>query len=412
MRYYSGNRLSSGNKKKILFRVLFVILSAVIITAITLAIGNHLKEKVERAENETKPLHVSTGLTSERHLDENALYSDYSPTVFGTGIDVSDYLGDGTREDGTPADIAADVHTIAEHYDTLTIVLTDESGTLIYDSAAMCGISHIPYAGQSEAEGVIRSALGAAKDDGMRTCAVILPIIFETTVSGAVAVDSELVKELHDMGFDEVLLDLTGMFDGEIATDDANRIRSYLRECASLSNDVCRLGVMLSDDEFLNSANAKQIQLIADTASFIAIKFNLEEAYITTSAYNSVSNAVTSLLGNFSVYNMRVIIDSRFDLICAAVYSACTTHGVSNVTFMRYIEPGDLEYSDPSLGNVPAKDDETPSEPEDNTNPYATTSQNPSIGAPPVDGMSTPASGGNDGNSDDNDEIGGDRPWY
>ena len=406
MRYYRSrsNRKSSGNKRKILFRVLFVIAAAIVITVITLLIGNHLKDKVEAANEATTDTHVSTGLQSERHLEESAIYSDYSPTVFGASVIISDYMTGGEGEN--ERSITADVRTLSSHFDTLSINLMSDDGELIYESEAMCALSRIPYKGDGEAAALIADALAEAKNNNMRTCAVILPMISETTISGAAAVDSALITELGEMGFDEVLFDLTDSFGDELTYDSASRVRTYVHECASLTSDACKLGVALSANVYLNSANAKQIQLIANAASFIAIKFDLEEEYITTDIYNKVSDAVTSLLGNFSVYNMRVIVDSRFDIISAAVYSACKEHGVTNVSFSTFILPEALGYTDTPDEDGEDADSDNPEEGGTVANPYATTADNPSIGAPAPDEIPEPDENGEDG---ENGDI---RPWY
>lgn len=405
MRYYNGKRTISGKTKLIIFRVLFIIIAAIIIFSVTLLIGNRLKSRVEEADKAENTPHASTGLESERHLDENAAYSDYSPTVLGAGIRINDYIDGGQGGDETPKNIKNDVKKISETYDTLTIDLSTESGSLIYTSEAMCGISHIPFGGQSDEEKLIRSALDEAKANGLRTSAIILPILSETTVSGAAAVDSELIKELSEMGFDEVLFDLSGQLGDEISSDSASRIRNYVRDCSSLSDDVCKIGVMLSSEVYLNPSNAKQIQIVADVSAFIAIKFDLDEVYITTEAYDSTSAAVTSLLGNFSVYNMRVIIDSRFDIICASVYEACTSHGVNNIAFLGYIPAESLSFSGtPNVNSDPEDDQNIPTTPADNSNPYASTSDSPSIGAPTDEDTDSPSDGENGDGSD--------HPWY
>ncbi len=415
MRYYNGKRTISGKTQLILFRALFIIIAATIIFSVTLLIGNKLKSKVEEADKIENPTHASTGLESERHLDENAAYNDYSPTVLGAGVRISDYLGSGANDstDDEPSpNIINDVKKIAESYDTLTLSLSDENGSLIYTSAAMCGISHIPFGGQTDEEKLIRSALDEAKTHDLRTCAIIFPILSETTVSGAAAVDSELIKELSEMGFDEVLFDLSAQFDAELSSDSASRIRNYVRDCSSLTDEVCKLGVMLSSEVFLNPANAKQVQLVADVSEFIAIKFDLEDVYITTEAYDATSAAVASLLGNFSVYNMRVVIDSRFDIIAASVYEACTSHGVNNIAFLSYLPAENLSsYSDPPLANDPGDDTGVSGGTSDNSNPYASTSDNPSIGAPKKDNAE-PVSPSDGNTSGDGDGSSSDHPWY
>ena len=279
----------------------------------------------------------------------------------------------------------------------------DGNGDLVYSSPAMCKIAHIPYEDGGKEEELLRSAVASAKKEDMRTCAVILPKLSEMTISGAAAVDGALISELGEMGFDEVLLDLTDVFPAVVDYDTANRVRTYMHECSSITGDVSKLGIVLTAEAFLDSANAKQIQLLANSASFLAIYFDLDEVYITDDAFNTVSDAVTSLLGNFSVYNMRVMIDSRFDLISSAVYVACNSHGVNNVSFSSFILPQDLVYAGLPGTTLPVSDD--PEEKNTVSNPYATTADNPSIGA--GDKEKTDGEGG----TPDNDD-GSVRPWY
>ncbi len=413
MRYYKSRRKSSVNVRKILFRVLFTVIAAAVIFGITVAVGKGLQKKVRRVEeNEVELPSASAGLQTERRIEESAIYDEYSPTVFGTAINVSDYLTPVTDEDGKEymKNVAEDVKTIAKDYDTLSIRLTDRSGALIYQSAAMCDLTRMPHDDGDESEEIIRDALAEAKKHSLRTCAVVTPVLGETTISGAAAIDSALITELNGMGFDEVLFDLTGTFSDTVDYETANRVRTYLHECSSMSEEACKLGVVLSGDVFLNSANAKQIQVIANAASFVAVWFNLDEVYITTNAYNMISDAVTSLLGNFSVYNMRVVIDSRFTLISGAVYIACTTHGVNNVMFSSYIEPSELTYADlPTAGKGgETADDEDSTDSAAKENPYATTKDNPSIGAPEKDVIPDFSSDKGDGNGDDISP----KPWY
>ena len=364
---------------------MFVVVAAILILTVTTLIGKHLKNKVEKAEENAVELTVTPGLQTERHIEETAIYDEYSPTVFGSAIRVSDYLSGSSGksdkdedEEESERNVIADVDEIAQYYDTFTINISDKDGELIYQSSAMCELTHIKYAGESKEETIIRTALDEAKEKELRTCALLVPVISDTTLSGAATIESALISELYEMGFDEVLFDLTSFFPATVDYDTANRVRTFIRECSSLSENKCKLGILLSSDAFLDSSNAKQIQLIANSASFIAVWFDLEEVYITTNAFNDVSNAVTSLLGNFSVYNMRVMIDSRFELISGAVYVACTSHGVNNVSFSSFIDPANLTYAD--LPGDPAKKDET-EEKTETSNPYAATKDNPSIGA-------------------------------
>ena len=407
MRYYNAKRKTSVDTRKILFRILFVVVAAAVITGITVAVGKSLQKKVADVEENSVELPANTGLQTERRLDESAIYVDYSPTVFGSAVSIPDHLSDG---EGT-AGIRNEVQMIAEYYDTLTIDLSSADGSLIYPSKALESITRLPDNGDDEAEKMILAALDEAKDKNLRTCALISPVLPLTTISGAASIDSTLITELGDMGFDEVLLDFTKILGNEIDYESSSRIRTYLRECATMSGDVCRLGVVLSGDAFLNSANAKQIQTVADTASFIAVKFDLSEVYITTQAYNSISDAVTSLLGNFSVYNMRVMIDSPFTLISGAVYIACTTHGVNNVSFASFIEPSELTYADlPTAGLSSAEAEEEPDEDKNLSNPYATTKDNPSIGDDRENNSPTQQDG--TVTTEDGDEMSAPSPWF
>ena len=92
MKYYRSRRKSTINTRKIIFRIMFVVVAAILILTVTTLIGKHLKNKVEKAEENAVELTVTPGLQTERHIEETAIYDDYSPTVFGSAIRVSDYL--------------------------------------------------------------------------------------------------------------------------------------------------------------------------------------------------------------------------------------------------------------------------------------------------------------------------------
>jgi len=396
----------SGDTKKILFRIGYVILAAAVITAGAVFLGNHLTEKVKEVDDNISENEVQTGISTERETAVNKLYEDYSPVVMSVSVDLTDYLSVPDAEEGEDApSLSSDIALYAESYDTLTFPLTDGDGRLIYESAAMSEMTRTQYDENDEILLLLQNALALAEESSLRTCAVITPLLGTLSVTNASTVDAAVLRELGEFGFDEVLFDFTEVIGSSLSTEEAGRVRTYLQECATLSDHAVKLGVLLTDSVYLDSSAAKEIEAVADAASFLGITFDLTGQFYTDGVYTFIAEKVSSLLGKFGAYRMRVFMDSPYEIITASAYSACVAHGVNSMAFGSYVSPDALAEALP--------DEEPEPEPvstEETTNPYMTTKDNPSIGASDFTEDSTAAIETDESTEPESSDT--PRPWY
>ena len=351
MRYYRRTRSGSGKAKKVFLRILFVLVAALVITILAVALGIWLKQKVASAEsmefeypeNESAETLPITAGDVEMH----------SPTVFGAGLDVSDY----ESED----EIVLSINQLAEYYDTLTLPLTDENGTLIYTSPALCALMRMPAPESDRNFTLLSSAVTAGKVKNMRISALLTPTDDAET-------DAALISELAVLGFDEIIF--TPAFGESINYSDANRLRSHLSSCAEKSGSACTLGVMIPSGYYLRASDAKQIQMIASAADFLAITFT--SGTTTTGAYRTVTSEISSLLGSFSVYSMRVILtDANADILSAKT-KACTDKGITSITLTSPVLPTEMIFSDEYQAETDAPVETEPKQTvPSETNPYS-----------------------------------------
>ncbi|MBE6541979.1 MAG: hypothetical protein E7672_05985 [Ruminococcaceae bacterium] len=365
MKYYRRNPSSSTRLKRIMFRILFVVVAAFIILMLSVILGLHLKSKVDAAENNPDNSLDNPGLQISREDEEDGDTVNLNPDVFAGCVDLLTHQ--------TTDDVVVSVNTAAETYDSITLSLTDLNGVLLYQSPALCDLLRIPYNDNSGKYELLTSAISAAKVENLRIIALFIPTRSVSSVSSAALIDGTVMAELAKLGVNEILIDLQDS--SGLTYEEANRIRSYISECSKIVGSSCSIGVILSDVMFLNAENAKSVQMIAGAASYLAINFNSFGFDTPDDLYDSISSNIKSLLGTFSVYNMRVYIDSSERDYAAAELEACMDNVITNICFSTLYSSDELEFSE---NDIPRESDTSePSEtiPEDYyTNPYAGTS--------------------------------------
>lgn len=362
MRHYRRHHSGGERVKKIMFRILFVLIAAAIITFSTILLGNHLQRKVDALDNsaETTP--------PQTHNDISYTNGDFydSPTVFGATVQISDYSG----ED----EMILAINTLAQSYDTVLLPVTDSDGQLLYQSPALCELSRMPVPEENAEFRLFCSAAAAVKAQNMQLCVMFTPNSAVSSLKEAALTDGTLIAELALYGADEVLITLPDNFSA-INTKTAEKLCSYISDCRQISDNACSIGILLSSEFYLDESSAKQIQQIASTASFLGINFRAEGDSTAGSAYRYVSRSITYLLGSFNVYNMRMILEGTPELL-SQQYKACQDGGISNICFASYVMPYDLDYrsqtSDESVEtDLPSRE----TAPVNNTNPYASGSK-------------------------------------
>jgi len=357
LKHYRRNHSGGERIKKIMFRILFVLIVAAVITFATILWGNHLQNKVDALNKDDLPEDDTTPTTLLTPEELGNVTYD-SPDVFGATLFLRDYT---TEEDAVLA-----VNNLAQYYDTLLLSLTDTEGNLTYASPALCRLNRMPVPSDNKSFGLFSAATAAAKAKNMRLCALWMPNFSSGSVDGAAASDGTLMEELFLYGVDEVLLTLPK--DTRLTSETVTILRDYVKSCRAVSGDGCKIGILLSAPHYLSSDTAKQIQELSDSVSFLAVSFPLGEDTEASAIYRQTGETITSLLGSFNVYNMRVLLEGERNQM-AEQYRACQKAGLSGVCFVDNILPQDLVLTEApeTEPETTATDETTKGE----SNPYA-----------------------------------------
>lgn len=376
-----------------MFRILFVLIAAAVITFGTILLGNYLQIKIADMEAAEKNAEETSEAEELLSPDEPGNSHYASPDVFGAAIRLKDYTG----ED----EAVLAVNTLAEVYDTILLEITDDDGMLLYQSPALCALNRMPAMEENPAFRLLCSTAAAVKAKNKRLCVMLTPNYSVRSLEESAWTDGTLIAELALYGVDEILITLPD--DSVLTGEAADSLYDYINSCRTISKNVCPIGILLSADYYLDADDTQLVQRIANAASFLSISFPAAVDSPMGTVFRYVNDSITSLLGSFNVYNMRVILDGDTKLL-AAKYEACKTSGITNVCFAETILPSDLEYRAQADETEHESTQET-TDPASNTNPYATTSPaETETEAEPVDepDYTAPYNG-----SDSND-----MPWY
>lgn len=395
MRSYRSKRSGNAKVKKILFRILFVIIAAIVITVLTILLGNHLLDKVNSLDDEVNDPANETQETVVAPSNEYIVTSTEAPSVSAAAIDV--------RKFESTDEMIEKIRDLSSHYDTLIVKLADKNGGLVYPSPAICQMLGIPYSNENPTLDIVISAVSAARVRNMRLCALI-PSSLENSASAAASViDGALIKELTGFGFDEIMIQCDGIEEGGFSHNSALSLQIYLDECKKNSESSSYIGIILPAELYLDASYAKHIQIIASTVSFLGIDFSIDGMTTSTEIFSSVSHDITSLLGSFNTYNMRHIISSGDVVAMAAEHTASVQNQMKNVCVMEPLTPAELEYD----RNATVEPEETAAETDSPTpevpesNPYASTADKY---------PDAPKPSGNE--ADETEPPTTDKPWY
>lgn len=391
-----------------MFRILFVILAAAVITFSSILLGHYLGRRAAEAEavlNTSEP--ANEQITSRPKLTETEASGR---EISAAGLKLRNYH----TEDA----VAAAVNSLAEHYNTLLIDLTNENGALMYTSPALCERLRIavPSGEDDRALTLVRSALTAAKSRNLWVCAVT-DTSFGMLERGMDAqIDGTLFAELASFGVDEILIKNTVIDEQDIPADE---IADYLTGCREITDGSCYLGILFTDDVFLEFSNAHAIQTIASAADFTGIDMTAYDSVTPDDLYDRMTRDVTSLYGSFSIYNMRVVLSTADHDLLAAQAQALKDGTIFNICFTETILPDSLNYTKHPLpeeqpSETTAEEPERKAEPQ--SNPYASGSSGQAEEPEDTPEPENPVSGEEDSSVADSwyiDENGNYvRPWY
>ncbi len=382
MRHYKRSRGGSGKIKTILLRIAFVITAAIVITLLTVLLGHYLKNKadgISGAEDSTDSF--GNQISREPASGDSASY--HSETVFGVGVNMGEF--------SSPDEISRIVAALSQYYDTLSIRITESDCTFKYTSPALCEYLRVPTPTDNNAYSVLEGAITAANALGMRTCIIMDIPDFES--ESALLTDSTVARELSSLGADEILI-IPAIDSGSyIDYNTAHKLRSYFGEISERLGKASALGIVLPAQSYSNVSNEKQLQMIASAVSFMAIDMSSRDGVTPDEMYKETTETISSLLGTFGTYNMRMIFTDTDRSLLAAAYTASVKSNINNICFTHTVTPEQLTYTPSAASDAPQSGDtETASGAEDDhTNPYAAVQSQ---------------------NGEEETEAAGSNPWY
>lgn len=341
----------SGTKKKsikpILIRVAFVLVLVAVTTSAALLLGSYLDERANFAESLLETHEKSEPSNEKTEMFPGGVLSDSDVTeknVCAAHIEVV-----GVSE----GSVAESIRMLGDMYSAVSINVVSPTGSLVYLSDALMNYVRLdgdlvvrPSAGEvegSEVEGdalpAIKTALAVADELGMRKSAVFSAssnVLENSPISNNERItDGIILGEMYDMGFDEVILTSLVTEDAEITTELLKKIVSYLSSLRDYSGEI-DIGVVLPSSVYLVPQSASFIKTLSEYADFLAISVNTD-AEDPAAAYSSVYDNCHSLKGNFSVYNIRGMIETDDVEVAQAVYAALCDLSVKSVQFSTYV---------------------------------------------------------------------------
>lgn len=378
---YTARSYRSGNvkktKKQTLFRILFVLVAALILFILSVLLGRYLKN----ASDSSKQLSSEWLDTESTQTEAAELYPDGVPIK----DDVSPREICAADIDITSADadtLCEKIDSLASLYNAVSVRVSNADGTLVYASPALMEYVRLDpeRADNSATAEVTQSAAvtdkpadedkdGEDSDNGdtkadpdsvtveydifenLKTVAEYthsrsLYTVCIISADGAVSEDgvlseaccerdSVLAGELAELGFDEILI--TGLFDGDsqLPHETLRAIISYLARLRASTGDA-RLGVNLSDSAYLIPQNASSIKTLSEYADFLSISIETA-AEDADRAYSSVYDNCYSLKGNFSMYTLRALVNSEDEAIASAMYASLRELSAKSFQFTCYV---------------------------------------------------------------------------
>lgn len=354
--YRSGQVKKS--KKKILIRVAFVVVCACILTLVAVLLGTHLQKKADYSASISTE-NVDTTATTENIGD-----------LFPGGIKVEDpekaklevTAADIDITSGSADELKNNIYALSDKYNAISVRITSKDGKLVYISPAL--MEHVgldtgllPQAKKSDSTDEdkpevntyenLKAVLAAAKAKNLRAGIYFCtdPSALEQSVSAAskCEIDSVIISELAQLGYDEILIEGLVAEEGRISNDTLKSIIRYLALLREKSNSIS-LGIILEDSVYLVPQNASIIKTLSEYTDFLAISINTDLTDA-DEAYSAVYDNCYSLKGNFSVYNLRGVILAELPDVASAVHASLKALSAKSTQFTVYV--ADPSYTPP-----------------------------------------------------------------
>ncbi|MBE6599328.1 MAG: hypothetical protein E7638_07805 [Ruminococcaceae bacterium] len=349
MRYYRRKRYENGRAKKVFFRILFVLAAAIIITVAASFAGNRVKKMVEEAQREIDSAETTDAASAKKDSHYTTPLLSAPISVRALGIDP---FGD--------EDAAGQMSDMKDSFDTVSVNLRND-GTLIYLSPAVMEFLGLPTTditsdGTSSAYERLRSFCTAVKKENLRLSAVLEPTHGDGD-SFFPDCDKELVKELTELGFDEVIF--TGF---DALTDEA---ADYI---LSLCDNVIRVGAVFPYEVYMDGRNEKPLRLLSASGVILCAD---PGADVRERAAETVKEQCTEIRNAAGLYHLRFFLATEDEAILSEQYKALCASDIENIQIAPAVSPDVLTGA--ALAETQIPETEAKEETTSPVNPYITT---------------------------------------
>ncbi len=302
MDYY--NPYSKNRKKKVI-RILTVVLSAVAIVALTVVFGNYLRTKAElSASSNSAGAGRDDGDVTEQggEIIPSEPGDGCSVTVNGVCVPLRAPLPEDADEETEAPSFAERIGAL-EGKTAVLIPLCGEGGELTYASARVSEITRTTFDPSLPGMEELRADVAAAKELGLRTCALIDAGDF-TSDGGdfAVLIDSKIAEDAAEAGFDEFIVSGAVASAESVDSDLSHAVLRYMNKLSAGIGNTS-LGLCLPADVYRTSKLAPQIELFTSSCDFLCMEFDGAASTVL-----NVGDVCKNLAGTVSLYNMRFII--------------------------------------------------------------------------------------------------------
>jgi len=374
LRYY--RRKNKEKIKAVFLKILFVLVSACIVTTLAIITGKLLQVKVQSAsehlETSVPPSGNSVGRETESSLEGDSYSSLY---VYASGLSLPLHE--------TEDSLVSRIHTISGTYDTVSVEITKDN-RLLYVSPSLSELLRMPLQDTDPMYTRLKNLCTAAKARDLRLSAVFSSSLHTMDNATAALSDSTIAAELYALGFDEILF--VDILPETVDTDTLNIAKKYLQTIRDSLNrtvgDSTQLhdfsvGACLPYNVYMDAVNAKQIQMIATTVDFLAI--DLSSLPVRSQTDMTLETVCQSLAGSFSVYNLRALLGTKDLSLLAAQSNVLAKLEITNLQYLDEITPTLL--TEATVAEPEETETETTEEtPSSITNPYATTLPSDGVG--------------------------------
>ncbi len=320
-------------KGKLAARIIIAVMCVIIAFALTVALGNHLKNRVGNSagrEENNAPGDISATATDDVPKNDYILKADVPKEQLQKNSTYF-YPSELSERDA----LYGELDRLKENgFDSFSIVLRDDELTLLYASDTLAEEFGIKFDSALPTNEAITAMIDYAHKRGLTVTAVFecSDIFADSNVGilgspeNTLRLDMLLIREIAALGFNEIIL--TGIYEGVGLTyANAEIFLSYLTMLRGTAPNTF-FGVIMDETNFRDVTYAPQIERINKYVDILILDVRHKILSDDTAA-SVIADISTTLAGSISLYNLRVMIDPT--VAYEAQRTALSEHQLVNI---------------------------------------------------------------------------------